>query len=168
MLREHLQPPGDHVMNFGKYRTWMYSEVPEDYMRWAIQEVKVNANASPDLREFANWAQAELQQRGQRAKKHGRVPPSEDPEVNAVTEPPTLSVKSWGTSAASSVHTPTPKTKRSAASLQQMEMSKNMSPDISEEDKREFAELQTRLAVLMQKNQVAPGTPNGLEGNQGE
>ena len=31
LLREALQPAGDQVMTFGRYKSWMFKEVPKEY-----------------------------------------------------------------------------------------------------------------------------------------
>ncbi|CAL1155942.1 unnamed protein product [Cladocopium goreaui] len=49
MLRHASQPSGDQVMNFGKYKSWMYKEVPVDYLRWAVWESEANDTAGDDL-----------------------------------------------------------------------------------------------------------------------
>jgi hypothetical protein len=49
LLREKVQPAGEQVVTFGKYKSWMYKEISETYLKWAIKETDANANASPDL-----------------------------------------------------------------------------------------------------------------------
>ena len=56
MLRHASQPSGVQVMNFGKYKSWMYKEVPVDYLRWAVWESEANDTAGDDLCHFAAWA----------------------------------------------------------------------------------------------------------------
>ena len=53
LLREAVQPSGEQVMVFGKYKYWMFKEVPMDYAKWAVAEVAANPNSSEDLQHFA-------------------------------------------------------------------------------------------------------------------
>ena len=165
MLREAIQPPTDRVMTFGKYKSWLYKEVPESYMEWSIKEVRANTNASPDLRMFSNWAEQELAARKQRAKSSGYVTVSDDPEVRAMTmiDPPDVaSVRSWTSSASkasSKYRTPT-KEKRALPIDQEIEEIESMRPDMTPEDRETLTALETQLAVMKQKYQMPPrGSP---------
>ena len=160
MIRESIQPPGEHVMTFGKYRSWLYQEVPEEYMDWAVKEVRANSNSSPDLRLFAKWAQDEMNTRKNRAKSRGLVLPAEDPEVKAVIDPPDVSsVRSWRSSVSqASTLRSTGKDKRQLEET--IEELNGMQPDLTEEDKEELMKLETKLAAMRQKYQLAPrGSP---------
>ena len=79
---------GSKVMTFGKYKHWLYREVPEEHMTWAIRETGANPNSGEDLVKFAGWCKRELEHREVRLKKSGAVPTKEDPEVNAIHTPP--------------------------------------------------------------------------------
>ena len=158
MIREASQPPSEQVMTFGKYRSWLYKEVPEGYMEWSIKEVKANSNCSPDLRLFATWATQELAARKDRAKTSGRVLPAEDPEVKAVIDPPDLaSVMSWTSSAsvASAKRVAAPREKRQLRVEEDLART-SMEAELTEEDKAELEMLQTRLAAMKQKYHLPP------------
>ena len=156
LIREAVQPPGDHVMTFGKYRSWLYKEVPESYMDWSIREVRANSNASPDLKLFAKWAQTELSGRQARMKKSGTVLATDDPEVKAVVEPPDVaSVVSWKSSVSQGSSRRSPgKDKRQLE--EEIEAISAMQSELSEEAQAELAELEMRLAALKQKHHIPP------------
>jgi len=159
MIRDQVQPPGEQVMTFGKYRSWLFQEVPEVYMDWAVKETKANVNASPDLKLFATWAAEELQRRAERSKAGGYLAVREDPEVKAVITPPDVSsVRSWRSSQSS---TPSVKTSEKRALVESdMEEVKAMQADLSEEDAKELMDLETKLAAIRQKNHLPPrGSP---------
>lgn len=80
MLRDNVAPSGEEMVPFGKYKNYKYSEVPENYLEWAMEEVKANVNHSPDLARLARWAQARHQVCGAGS--------SGDPEERAVIPPP--------------------------------------------------------------------------------
>ena len=92
LLREKVQLAGEQVVTFGKYKSWMYKEISETYLKWAIKETDANTNASPDLVKLANWAKEDLQKRATQARVAGAVPASEDPEVKAKYPPPPMSL----------------------------------------------------------------------------
>ena len=92
LLREKVQPAGEQVVTFGKYKSWMYKEISETYLKWAIKETDANTNASPDLVKLANWAKEDLEKRATEARVAGAVPASEDPEVKAKYPPPPMSL----------------------------------------------------------------------------
>ena len=61
LLTEKVQPAGEQVVTFGKYKSWMYKEIPEIYLRWSIKETNANANSSPaGLGEAGKLGQGEL------------------------------------------------------------------------------------------------------------
>lgn len=59
ILRDNVPPTDNEVAPFGRYKNYHYKEVDEDYLQWAIKEVKVNDNHSPDLARLARWAEAQ-------------------------------------------------------------------------------------------------------------
>lgn len=81
MLRDNVAPSGEEMVPFGRYKNYKYNEVPENYLEWAMEEVKANENHSPDLGRLARWAQARRQARGTGSS-------AGDPESNAVIPPP--------------------------------------------------------------------------------
>lgn len=163
LIRDQVQPPGEHVMTFGKFRGWLYQEVPEEYMEWAIRERKANTNCSPDLILFVNWATVELQRRYNKAKEKGGYRTVDDPEVKAVVPPPDLaSVRSWRSSTESSVSAMSSKGREKRAHVEEEFVQvRAMMPDMTEEEKKEPEELETKLAMIKQKHQLPPRGQQG-------
>ena len=58
LLRENAPPTGDEVVCFGMYKGYLYKEVNEKYLQWAMEEVAANPQHSLDLARLARWAQA--------------------------------------------------------------------------------------------------------------
>jgi len=58
LLRESVPPSAEEVVCFGSYKGFMYKEVNESYLRWAMDEVNNNPQHSADLARLARWAQA--------------------------------------------------------------------------------------------------------------
>ena len=54
LLRAATQTPGEQIMNFGKFRGWMFKETPQGYRQRAQAEVAANANHSPELAMYAS------------------------------------------------------------------------------------------------------------------
>ena len=158
LIRDQVQPPGEQVMTFGKFKGWLYREVPEEYMDWAIREVKANANCSPDLALFVNWAALEMARRKQQLKEKGVVEKMEDPEVKAVIPPPDLmSVRSWRSSNMSSASGASSRGREKRSHVEdELQEVMAMGADLSPEEKKELEELETRLAVIKQKHQLPP------------
>jgi hypothetical protein len=88
MIRDSKSAPGQTVVSFGKFKGWMYHEIPQGYLQWSIQEVKANQNSHPDLVRLATWAQGEMDRR-QKASGSG-IPVAKDPETMAVVPPPKM------------------------------------------------------------------------------
>ena len=61
MIREEVQSAEENIVCFGKYKGWLYKEIPETYLSWAISEVGKNPNASEDLRRLANFGKAKAE-----------------------------------------------------------------------------------------------------------
>ena len=91
LLRDASSTPGSTVMPFGRYKGWMYHEVPEGYINWAVKEYKGNPNAHEDLVRFATWGAQELERKSTasgtdtKKKDMGR-----DPEALALVPPPPI------------------------------------------------------------------------------
>lgn len=157
LLREKVQPAGEQVVTFGKYKSWMYKEIPEAYLKWAIKETDANANASPDLVKLAHWAKEDLEKRATQARVAGAVPASEDPEVKAKYPPPPMSLS--GSSASWSVVSGgytsqrgkgTPIPKRDAATMDAARIAE-MDMELPEEAQAEMLRLETEMALIRQK-----------------
>ena len=163
LIRDQAQPPGQHVMTFGKYRSWLYQETPEDYMNWAVREVQANPNSGADLRMYATWAKMELEQRRERAKKGGIIAAVDDPEVRAVVEPPDVSVMSWKSSISSAAQSNRKwapgREKRHLPGEQELDEVRAMMPELTEDEKNELQELETKVASIRQKYQLPPRGP---------
>ncbi|CAE6922017.1 RE2 [Symbiodinium sp. CCMP2592] len=57
MIRDSTEDKSEHIMTFGRYKGYLYEEVPMGYRKWAQEEIRRNTNASDDLRMFAMWAE---------------------------------------------------------------------------------------------------------------
>ena len=66
LLRDARNTPGSTVVPFGRYKGFMYQEVPARYLDWAMKEVKANPNAHEDLVRLATWASLEMDRRASR------------------------------------------------------------------------------------------------------
>eukprot|EP00435_Cladocopium_sp_Y103_P059369 s39_g21.t1 len=88
LIRDSKSTPGQTIVSFGKFRGWMYQEVPVGYLQWNVQEVQANQNCHPDLARLATWAQGEMERREKAASSGVNV--LKDPEANAVVPPPRL------------------------------------------------------------------------------
>jgi len=86
MLRESLATTGECVVTFGQYKNYLFKEVPEDYLAWAIKEWKATDECSPDLDRLARWAD---RMRSTPSRGEGYV----NPEVLAQTPPPRASLR---------------------------------------------------------------------------
>ena len=148
-------------MTFGKYRSWLYQEVPEGYMEWAVKEVQANTQSPPDLKIFAAWAVGELERRMERSRAKGNVAAKEDPEVKAVIPPPDVaSVRSWRSSMSSVGSSPAKMSDKRSLVESDMEDLRAMQAELNEEDANELMALETKLAALRQKNRLPPrGSP---------
>lgn len=58
-IRDASNTPADTVVPFGKFKGWMYREIPAPYLEWAMAEVEGNPNSSMDLQRLASWAKSE-------------------------------------------------------------------------------------------------------------
>ena len=153
-----VQPAGEQVVPFGKYKSWMYKEIPEAYLHWAIKETNANSNSSPDLVKLANWAKEDLEKRATQARVAGAVPMAEDPEVRAKHPPPPVSSAgssaSWSLMSAGGYTTQrgrgTPFPKRDAATMDAARMAE-MDMELPEEAQAEMLRLETEMAVIRQK-----------------
>lgn len=147
LIRDKNQPEGEQVVTFGKYKSWMYKEIPKGYLEWTIKETAQNPNSSPDLVKLSEWARVELRRREGLARQCGAVPEREDPEYRARVHPPALSMDSW--SVASSAPLPRANAKRGAA-----EPEEKMLVEVPDAAREEINRLRTELAMMKQKYQV--------------
>ena len=99
-LRESRATPADTVVPFGKFKGWLYRELPPGYLRWAVAEVKEKKEeAHPDLARLASWARQEMEQAPQSNPVTKNL--VKDPEALATVPVPTLEELSEGRSSAS-------------------------------------------------------------------
>lgn len=165
MLRDHTQTDGEKVVAFGRYKAWMFQEVPQGYLDWVVKERKQNPNASDDLVQLANYAVAKAGLKDAEMSAGGKpqgpkmvARAGRDPEEVAVVSPPDMEVRSWGSGSEASI----PSTKqrisrgKNTHPIEESEVEAAMAADIPPEDLEEMTRLRTRLAVLQQKNRVAP------------
>lgn len=147
LLRDSKNSPDETVVPFGRYRGWMYQEVPQGYMEWAVREVIANTNPSPDLVKFANWANGKLTSMRER-KGYPLKNLEADPEAKAKVKPPTLSDVESSDSSWSRVSTTTSR-KPPRKALREHEMEEDV--EDCEDAQAEIAKLQKRLEALKRK-----------------
>jgi hypothetical protein len=75
------------VVTFGRFRGFVFKDVPTSYTDWAIQEVEASDNADPQLTQMANWAAAR-KARMAWTTRTGKQPL--DPEAAAKIKPPPM------------------------------------------------------------------------------
>lgn len=161
-LRESRSTPADTVVPFGKFKGWLYREVPPGYLRWAVAEAKEKADeAHPDLRRLANWAKEELERVAQTNPATRAL--VKDPEALASVPVPTLEELSEGQSSASawsrvssarpapkSFHPPKRTSRRSDMEEDLVDLTDV--PDPAEE----ILVLEARLAALRKRQESSP------------
>eukprot|EP00439_Symbiodinium_sp_Y106_P084410 s160_g25.t1 len=81
LIRDGAGGGSQQVMTFGRYKSYLYSETPVGYRRWAIAEVMANENHSEELRMYANWCKANMEN----STKPARYVDEDDPELKART-----------------------------------------------------------------------------------
>ena len=86
-LRDPTNTPAETLVTFGKFKGWMFKEVPHQYLVWSMAEVDSNPNASEELRQLANWAR----QQEDKPKSNPRTRSlATDPEALAKIPPPSI------------------------------------------------------------------------------
>ena len=86
-LRDATDTPAETLVTFGKFKGWMFKEVPQQYLDWSIAEVDGNVNASEELRLLANWARQQVD----KPKANPRTRSlATDPEALAKIPPPSV------------------------------------------------------------------------------
>lgn len=91
-IRKSKASPADTVVPFGRFRGWLYKEVPADYLQWAIREVatKGEQQSHPDLVRLSNWAIEHFKTVEDKKANSSTVHLVKDPEVEAVTPIPNM------------------------------------------------------------------------------
>lgn len=88
LIRDAKSTPHDTVVTFGKFRGWMYKELPPNYVKWSIQETEANEGSSDELRRLAAWGK---QQKMTHEDKDSQPTDLDtDPEARAVIPPPKI------------------------------------------------------------------------------
>ena len=155
-IRDYTRAPDEEVVTFGRYKTYMFREVPEGYLQWAMREVEANTNASEDLRRLAKWAET-----------RGQPTENPDPEVNSTIPyvetddgySMTGSLHSWSIADQRPVvpkaYRSPEKTKSRPSStpssvrkMGEVEEAVRMEQEVPESVKKELAELNARVAVF--------------------
>lgn len=90
MIRDSASTPGETVVCFGKFKGWMFQEVPNQYLDWAIAETEANHNASDDLRRLASWAKQQKEKKGKTTLGERTRSMAMDPEAVAKIPPPSI------------------------------------------------------------------------------
>jgi uncharacterized protein (DUF3820 family) len=159
MLRDATATPADTIVPFGKFKGWLYREIPVPYLEWTVKETNGNPNAHPDLVRLATWAKVELERLSNNPRTGYAQEKMPDPEINATIPPPTVaemrhgsgsSDSSWARVSAAS--TPKPRPRRTRR-LQEMDSDAAE----AEEEATEIDEirmLETRLAELKDRRSL--------------
>ncbi|CAL1145601.1 unnamed protein product [Cladocopium goreaui] len=172
MLRESTQQESDNVMCFGKFKGWLYKEVPREYMKWAVDETAANTNASEDLVRFATWAKEEFQKQDKVVLVVRKPPASkDDPEVKAKIPPPDIEVMSWASGSSESHRSwragrVQAKKKADKRRVDVIEVTEDMDSELPEEARAEIQHMEAQLAALKQKHKERPEgcSPTGVDG----
>ena len=149
-------------MTFGKYKSWMYKEVPTAYMEWSIKEVAANSNPCPELKQFATWAQDHLAKRDQQAKASGLINLKDDPETNAVIPPPWVadgsetSVATWKTEASTVSRAAAAGSRKAKRDAETIDVD-NMDSQPNEEVQQKLTELETQAAIIRRDHRMPTG-----------
>ena len=145
LLRAATQTPGEQIMNFGKFRGWMFKETPQGYRQRAQAEVAANANHSPELAMYASWAEAEDKRVREKAASSANHGQSEG--AGAVGKRP----GPWLREQLGRAYTFLAEGAR--------DESGDLETDIAEEAKAEIAAIEAKLAAIKQKHRLPRGRP---------
>jgi uncharacterized protein (DUF3820 family) len=163
------------VVTFGRFHGFVFKDIPNNYLDWAIQEVEASAgNADPCLTQLANWAAARKARKAW-TERTGKQPVN--PEVAAKIKPPPMDTEAVVVAPARALTRPakvaaqakaaaqSPRNSMSAASTTSFEVippatgtksQRDQQPTDegmpTEEATQEVRELETRLAMARQKH----------------
>jgi HAMP domain-containing protein len=160
-LRDHHRTPDETLMTVGRFKGIPYYEVPETYGKWASDEERANHdNMHPDLMRFVKWRRAARQRSLEESSTH-----LNDPEVNAKVPPPPISETGYSAGYASSAswdliqeHGTLPIAPKSRAKVRDkragpsIPAATRMEQDVGADVTEEIQALETRLAVLRDRN----------------
>lgn len=90
LLRDSRTTPSNTVVPFGRYKGWMYHEVPMGYIQWAIKEIKQNPKAHEDL---VRLGSQEIERRATSLGMAAKTDLGRDPEALAVVPPPATTLE---------------------------------------------------------------------------
>jgi uncharacterized protein (DUF3820 family) len=156
LIREKTESAGERVVPFGRHKGWQYREVPEGYLRWAVQEVNAKgSSASEDLVHLARYGEEKMKERKGQDK--------DDPEFNASIPyvPDQESGSSWsvlesqGYPRMTSNQLPMRPGSRSKRTTDEDGKS-SMDQEIPENVADEITQLETRLALLRDRSGIPP------------
>ena len=68
LIREAVNTLANTLMTIGRWRGCEYHEIPQDYGRWALEEITRSVNCHPDLVRYARWWQAEQEAKAAKVK----------------------------------------------------------------------------------------------------
>ena len=148
LIRDARSTPGQTVVPFGRFKGYMYQEIPEGYLKWSIQETKGNPNSHEDLVRLATWAKEELGRRKDAGITYSKSELGRDPEALALIPPPSAR-RSPGTASSSDgswKQVRTPPRKKGAA-----EMTESDIVDDNEDSSEQIQALEKQIAALKKR-----------------
>ncbi|CAE7777019.1 GIP [Symbiodinium sp. CCMP2592] len=83
-IRDFTRAPDEEVVTFGRFRNYMFKEVPESYLQWSIRETTANKGASDDLKRLAAWASTRETPTIEDPEDHAKIPYHPDAETSSV------------------------------------------------------------------------------------
>ena len=152
LLRDARNTPASTVVPFGRYKGFMYQEVPAGYLDWAMKEVKANPNAHEDLVRLATWASLEMDRRATTKGYVKKPDMGRDPEAIAVISPPP-SRKSRAPSSSSEgswarvTYSSSPGTRKSEV----IALDTDIAEEILEDEAEQIRALEAQIAALKKK-----------------
>jgi hypothetical protein len=176
------------VVTFGRFHGFVFRDIPNNYLEWAIQEVEASTgNADPCLIQMANWAAARKARRAH-TERTGKQPL--DPEVAAKIQPPPMTTEAVVVAPARALTRPAAKAKAAAQSPSNstsaastagsFEVINNQTGVKSRRDQQpsdegmpteeaalEIQELETRLATARQKHGMTATPQPGVSSADG-
>ena len=145
LLRYSMETSGETEVTFGQYKHYIYREVPEEYLQWAVTEWTQSENCIPDLARLARWADRRDQappSRGYGARS------SVDPELTAKNKPPPARLPARASTVAKVKNSPPARKTRGRALEESEDFSMVSSVDGPLSTEEEIHDLQERLKIL--------------------
>ena len=144
LIRDRRSAPAQTAVPFGRFKGYMYQEIPEGYLKWAIQETKGNPNSHEDLVRLATWAKEDLQRCKEAGVVTSKAELGRDPEALALIPPP--SANSAAASSDGSWHLMRAPLKKGAA-----EMTESDIVEEEEDASEQIRALENQIAALKQR-----------------